>query len=252
MCLVVLQWQPKANTPLLLVANRDEFRERPTQPMHWWPEEQPPILAGKDLKAGGTWLAFNDQGRFALLTNIRPGYVGTQGNLSRGELPLAFTRQHLSIEASHRSLVPNLADYGGFNLLLGDGQRLFWFSSDHPDGQWLKPGIHSLSNHDLDTDWPKTRLARQQMQTYAEQLAENLDAPILTDTYEAAQEDLPETGVAQEVEQMLSAQTILADHYGTRCRTLVRQRQSGELSVREVQLDKQGLITLDQRFDIAT
>lgn len=250
MCLVVLRWQPDAKYPLLLVANRDEFRERPAEPMHWWPNEANPILAGKDLKAGGTWLAFNDAGHFALLTNIRPGYVGTQGKRSRGELPLAFTRERTSIEAFHKSLKPNLADYGGFNLLLGDGQRLFWFSSNHPEGQWLAPGIHSLSNHDLDTNWPKTVLARQQMQAHAEQLAEQLDAPILTDTQQAAPEDLPATGVALDVEKMLSAQTILADHYGTRCRTLVRQRLGGQLSVREVQLDKEGHCVLNQHFEI--
>ena len=250
MCLVVLRWQPNSDYPLLLVANRDEFRERPAEPMHWWASQERSILAGKDLKAGGTWLAFNDSGHFALLTNIRPGYVGTQGKLSRGELPLAFTRQRISIEAFHQSLVPNLADYGGFNLLLGDGQRLFWFSSDHPEGQWLQPGIHSLSNHDLDTNWPKTVLAEQQMQRHASQLEQELDAPILTDTREAAPENLPATGVAQEVERMLSAQTILADHYGTRCRTLVRQRHDGLLSVREVQLGMQGQATLDQLFEI--
>lgn len=250
MCLVVLRWQPNSETPLLLAANRDEFRERPAEPMHWWPSEKRPILAGKDLKAGGTWLAFDDAGRFALLTNIRPGYVGTQGKLSRGELPLAFARQNASIEAFHRSLLPSLSYYGGFNLLLGDGQRLFWFSSDHPQGQWLPPGIHSLSNHDLDTNWPKTILARQQMQAHAEQLAKTLDAPILTDTQQAAPDDLPETGVALDVEKMLSAQTILADHYGTRCRTLVRQRRNGVLSVREVQLGMQGQTTLDQLFEI--
>ncbi|MHA7880844.1 MAG: NRDE family protein [Saccharospirillum sp.] len=250
MCLVVLRWQPRAEYPLLLVANRDEFRERPAEPMHWWPKEPCAILAGRDLKAGGTWLAFDDRGRFALLTNIRPGYVGTRGKRSRGELPLAFVRQSVTIDAFHQALRPDLAEYGGFNLLLGDGRRLFWFSTDHPQGRWLAPGIHSLSNHDLDTDWPKTVLAHRQMHTYGDQLAAHLEAPILTDTRQAPDDALPQTGVPPETERMLSAQTIIAGHYGTRCRTLVRQRRHGPLNVREVQLDQQGAITLDQRFEI--
>jgi len=175
MCLAVFSWQPGSAVPLNLVANRDEFRQRPTQAMHWWPDRT--LLAGKDLQAGGTWLGFNRRGYFALLTNIRPGFIGASSAFSRGDLVRDFLQGCASIEAYHRAILPRLNDYGGFNLVLGDARRLFYFSSIHPSGQWLAPGIHGLSNDSLNTPWPKTVLAKQQMRAWGDARLQSADRP---------------------------------------------------------------------------
>lgn len=254
MCLMVLNWRPDHDWPLLLVANRDEFRERPTRAMHWWSPEDGGILAGRDLKAGGTWLAVDADGRFALLTNIRPGYVGLSGTRSRGELPVQFLTGQKTIEAFHDSLLDDLADYGGFNLVLGDRERLFWFSSDHPRGHWLEPGIHTLSNDALNTPWPKTRQAHRQMAEAGHQLEQGHlhEASILTDKATAPDSQLPQTGVPQTWEKQLSAQTITGDHYGTRCRTALRMHREGQLDVAEVQLGPSGEAISDRQFTWST
>lgn len=245
MCLIVVNWRPQHDWPLLVVANRDEFRERPTQPLHWWPPgdsgTERPILAGRDLKAGGTWLALDEAGRFALLTNIRPGYIGTQGNRSRGELPLMFLKQDRGIETFHRRLLPDLDEYSGFNLMLGDGERLFWFSSDHPRGRWLEEGIHCISNDALDTPWPKTEKARRQMTRQASLMERDFNqASILTDREMAADSTLPETGVPKDWERLLSAQTIVGERYGTRSRTWIGRYRNERIDVAETQLDDRG------------
>ena len=244
MCLMVLNWRPDHEWPLLLVANRDEFRERPTHPMHWWPgaAARGDLLAGKDLKAGGTWLAIDHSGRFALLTNIRPGYLGQSGQRSRGELPIQFLQSGQDIEDFHQHLKKDLPAYSGFNLLLGDGKRLFWVSSNHPDGRWLEPGIHTLSNDALNTPWPKTQQAQRQMAEQAEQFERgNLDTlDILADRDTAPDNTLPRTGVPLEWERQLSAQTIIGEAYGTRCRTWLRMNRHGYVGVTELQLDETG------------
>lgn len=254
MCLMVLNWRPEAEVPLLLVANRDEFRERPTEPMHWWsqPADQPAILAGRDQQAGGTWLAIGEGGDFALLTNIRPGYIGHTAERSRGELPLRFIR-HIaaggSIESFHAEVRPEITLYGGFNLLIGNARRLFWFSSNHPDGRWLEPGIHALSNDALNTPWPKTRLASQQMAADTAVLETDFSqASVLTDRAPAADAQLPTTGVPVDIERQLSAQTITGERYGTRCRTWLRVHADGGFDVEEVQLNSAGEVTDSNQF----
>ena len=250
MCLAVFSWQPGSATPLNLVANRDEFRQRPTQAMHWWPDRT--LLAGKDLQAGGTWLGFNRRGYFALLTNIRPGFIGASSAFSRGDLVRDFLQGSASIEAYHRAILPRLNDYGGFNLVLGDARRLFYFSSIHPSGQWLAPGIHGLSNDSLNTPWPKTVLAKQQMRAWGDTRLQSADRQtILTSTAIAEQQALPSTGVPLDWEQTLSAQTIVGADYGTRCRTQARQLRSGAVEVVEHQLDGHGQILTSARFNLA-
>ncbi|WP_320822279.1 NRDE family protein [Reinekea sp.] len=250
MCLAVFSWQPGSAVPLRLVANRDEFRQRPTLAMHWWPDHD--LLAGKDLQAGGTWLGFNRRGAFALLTNVRPGFIGLSSALSRGDLVREFLHGSDSIESYHRGVQARLGDYGGFNLVLGDGQRLFYFSSVHSSGQWLAPGIHGLSNDSLNTPWPKTELAKQQMRDWGEaSLPTVAQQSILTSTEIVARQQLPSTGVPLAWEQTLSAQTIVGEDYGTRCRTLARQLRSGAFEVIEQQLDAQGQIVASAEFNLA-
>ena len=227
MCLVVLNWEPGADVPLVLVANRDEFRARPTETMHWWSDQAIPMLAGRDLQAGGTWFAVDRASNFALITNIRPGYVGKAAGLSRGALPTRFIQTGADTRRFHQELLPQIDEYGGFNLLLGNREQLFWFSSDHPEGRWLEPGVHALSNDALDTPWPKVGLAKQQMHDSVRLLK----------------------AVPAEWESLLSAQTILGKEYGTRARTWLRLYQNNRISVTEAQYSPEGERNSLQQFN---
>lgn len=250
MCLVALNWNPGSETPLLLVANRDEFRARPAQPMHWWESELNPILAGRDLQASGTWFAIDRAANFALITNIRPGYVGKTAALSRGALALEFLRQGGDIRAFHRQILPTIAEYGGFNLLLGRREELFWFSSNQPQGQWLDAGIYALSNDALDTPWPKVELARAQMRDATPALIRgDIDTPVLNSRKRYPQDKLPQTGVPPEWESLLSAQMILGEEYGTRCRTWLRLYDKRRVSVTEAQFSAAGERLSVQQFN---
>ena len=250
MCLVVLDWQPANNFTLRLVANRDEFLGRPTAPMSWWPESTSSfgLLAGKDLRAGGTWLALDKRGRIALLTNIRRGYVGKSAARSRGELAIRFVESTMSAQEFLDSLQDSMADYGGFNMLVCDGRELSWFSNEYPSAHILPPGIHVLSNQALDTPWPKVIKARQQMSETLSRFESELGKlNILTDREVAPDEQLPETGVPLEWERILSAQTILTPTYATRSRCWLVADRSG-VDVLEQQLDSAGEVAEDRRF----
>lgn len=260
MCLCAVNYRPGHDWPLLLTANRDEFLDRPAEAMHWWEPSVPhdaPVLAGRDLKAGGTWLAVDAKGRIAMLTNIRPGYLGKTGQRSRGELPLAFLRQSHDISTFHQSLLPDIDQYAGFNLVLFDATGLFWFSSDHPNGQWLAPGIHGLSNDALNTPWPKVELARAQMAAHHARLeimpwqpADLANLPILADPHTQSDEQLPDTGVPRDWERILSAQTITSEHYASRCRTWIALHRSGLMQVSEAQLSPEGAVNEPQQFSL--
>ncbi len=248
MCLAVFEWSPNSEYPLRLVANRDEFRARPTAPMAWWPDN--PILAGKDLEAGGTWLGVSKDKKFALLTNIRPGFVGKKGELSRGHLVSNYLKGSMGIEAYHQQVLSDIARYAGFNLILGDTKQLFWFSSNHKEGTWLTEGIHAVSNDALNTPWPKLLLAKKQLMEQRELLTSTLtNHGILQSAKQAARNQLPITGVPLEWEEKLSAQTINGADYGTRCRTHMVLRRDHYMRVAEQQIDQNGNITSVAQFE---
>lgn len=251
MCLLAFNWRPNHSIPLILVANRDEFHERPAMPMHWWSGNQGnpfELLAGKDLKAQGTWLGFNRAGRFAFLTNIRPGFIGVEGARSRGDIPLMFLNSNSSIQQIAQSLKENIDQFAGFNLIVGEPESLYWMSSNTPDLQPVKPGVHALSNDALDTPWPKVTMARQQMSDYGVQLETQLDGSgLLMDCNRATDIELPDTGIPLEWERLLSSQLIVSEHYGTRSRCLFRL-SGGQYDVVDQQLDKTGVVVTEQRF----
>lgn len=199
------------------------------------------MLAGKDLQAGGTWFAIDRVGNFALITNIRPGYVGKSAAQSRGHLPQRFIQTGGDIRAFHQQILPQIREYGGFNLLLGNREQLFWFSSDHPQGRYLDAGTHCLSNDALSTPWPKVVLAGQQMERSLEQLQNGaIDTEVLDSTARFPETELPSTGVAPEWESLLSAQTIVGADYGTRSRTWLRLYSHSGISVTEAQYSPEG------------
>jgi len=215
MCLIAFRWQPDADRPLIMAANRDEFHERPTRALGWWRWPEGP-LAGRDEKAGGTWMAADRTGRFAAVTNFRDPDAGA-GERSRGELPLAWLASDRSAGDFARNLHGRREAWGPFNLVFGDADAL-WIVGTHADPAPVAPGIHALSNHLLDTPWPKSIRAVRRMESWLERPGGDLDGllDLLDDRQPAADDELPDTGVGREVEALLSAPFIVSERYGTR------------------------------------
>src|SRR5450432_3539824 len=149
MCLILIAWQGHAKHPCVIAANRDELHSRPTAAAQWWPS-QPPILAGRDLSAGGTWLGITRTGRFAALTNYRGAAQRRADTPSRGTLVASILSSADSIAQTLEHLRSVSADYNGFNLLFCDGERLAVYESMRGAGRELGPGIYGLSNDLLD------------------------------------------------------------------------------------------------------
>ena len=215
MCLIAFRWQPDAAQPLIMAANRDEFHDRPTRAMMWWHWPEGP-LAGRDEKAGGTWMAADRTGRFAAITNFRDPDAGS-GERSRGELPLAWLNSDQRAGEFARDLYARRQAWGPFNLVLGDFTEL-WNVGTHAEPAPVAPGIHALSNHLLDTPWPKSIRAVRGMERCLERHSGNMDGllDLLDDRQPAPDDELPDTGVGRELEAMLSAPFIVSERYGTR------------------------------------
>ena len=145
MCLIVFAYQTQPENDLVLAANRDEFVARPTAPAGFW-DEHPDLLAGRDLRAGGTWLGVDRTERFAAVTNFRDGFSEAKGKVSRGGLPSDFLSGRLSPEAYARQVFERKNDYNGFNLLVADREAL-WYVSDREEAgpKRLLPGCREFT-----------------------------------------------------------------------------------------------------------
>lgn len=230
MCLIVVGWRAHPDFPLVVAANRDEFYARPTAPAgHWLDHSQ--IVGGRDLEAGGTWLGVTDTGRFAAVTNVRePG--SPKGSRSRGKL----TRNFLLGEESAGDYLAGIEGpaYSGFNLLVSDGNGLWYGSNRDGVPRELPPGIYGLSNHLLDTPWPKLVAARERFSAalHALPAVEGL-FDILADDGIVADDFLPRTGVPLEWERRLSAIFVRSADYGTRASTVLTRNARGVIRVEE-------------------
>ncbi|MBS7662872.1 NRDE family protein [Pseudomonas lalucatii] len=225
MCLIVFAWRPSHPLPLVLAANRDEFYERPSQPLAAW-EDAPNIYGGRDLQAGGTWLAAGPQGRYAALTNIRDPRQPPFGR-SRGELPLQFLQGELEPEAFLTELAERAGNYSAFNLLVGDAKQLWFLNSREGIARQLEEGLYGFSNADLDTPWPKVEKGKALL---SECLVEP-QVPALLDLLHDAQQPpdsaLPDTGVGLNTERLLSGIFIATRSYGTLASTALLVRADG-------------------------
>jgi len=219
MCLIVFAWRPGDARPLIVAANRDEFHARPTQALAPW-NEAPGVYAGRDLEAGGTWLGVGPQGRFAALTNIRdPGQpLGTR---SRGELVAGYLRGELSVEAYLEKVADEAQHYSGFNLLVGDGHKLGYLHGGDAAPRLLSAGVYGLSNAALDTPWPKLVKAREGLREQLDEADPQKLFGLLGDDRQAADAELPNTGVGVATERLLSSVFIASQNYGTRASTVL-------------------------------
>lgn len=246
MCLLLFAWRPDAPRTLVLAGNRDEFHDRPAAPADWWDGN---ILGGRDLRAGGSWLAAHRDGRFAVVTNYREPLVEGRGPRSRGELVTAFLESDATPARFARELAARSSHYAGFNLLLGSPDELIYFSNRGRGPELIEPGIYGLSNHLLDTPWPKLERTRARFRELLEHGAdtESLLA-MLADRTPAAADDLPDTGIGPEWERLLSSPFILSPRYGTRCTTVMRMLEDKEMELIERRFEPDGTVAGQSRF----
>ena len=230
MCLILVAWQCHPAFPLVVAANRDEFYQRPTVAAGPWPDH-PDLWGGRDLEAGGTWLAVRGDGRFAAVTNVRePGVP--QGALSRGTLPRDFLLGDEPPGAFAEALAG--LDHSGYNLVLADREDLWWCSNRAPGPQRLGPGLYGLSNRLLDSPWPKVVKAKARFREALEALPDLEPCfDLLADPAPAPDADLPDTGVPLEWERLLSSVFIHAPTYGTRASTVLTRDPDGRFQVAE-------------------
>lgn len=274
MCLIVFNWQPvhqhsPASLPwLVLAANRDEFHQRATAPLHYW-SDHPQILAGRDLQQMGSWLGITTTGRFAAVTNIRRPGVAT-GTRSRGELVNDFLLGTLTPQQHAEQLLHSAADYGLFNLLIGTADSLCYVRNwPQPHMEAVQPGMHVLSNAALDSDWPKARQARNQLYHWLMRQTNKTEqhkpqqhqmeqpgqlSHLLTDSSRWPDFMLPDTGVPLAWERLLSPQKIISPEYGTRSSSsLIAHSLKGQLDavMEEQQWHPDGTAAELRRFRIS-
>jgi len=240
MCLIAFAWDCHPRFALALIANRDEIHARPALAAAPQPDAAH-VVGGRDAEAGGSWLQLSTRGRLAAVTNVRDGPAAPDRPRSRGALVVDFARAELSAGRFCATLAGQAAQFGRFNLLLWDGNAMRVLSN-HPavaDAE-VAPGLHALSNAALDAPWPKAVRARERLSDWLDSpaavAAEPVLAPLfeaLADPAEAADADLPSTGVPLEWERRLSAAFIRGDTYGTRCSTVVLVDRDGGLWLHE-------------------
>jgi uncharacterized protein with NRDE domain len=244
MCLILVAWRGHPDYPCVIAANRDEFHARAAERAHWWAVERHPetarVLAGRDLSAGGTWLGITRHGRFAALTNFR-GAVRHDDAPSRGTLVAEILRSEDDVSKVLDYLRAVGPRYNGFNVIFSDGERLAVYESAVGAGRELAPGIYGLSNHLLDTPWPKVQNAKSALTTALTLLPDTrATLALLRDDEPAPEELVPRTGLSREWERLLSSAFIRAPDYGTRCSTIISIDRGGAVSFEEWTWDAAG------------
>jgi uncharacterized protein with NRDE domain len=250
MCLILFAWKTHKNFPLILIANRDEFYERPTAPAAFW-EDAPGLLAGRDLRAGGTWLGITRKGGLAALTNYRDPATMKDVAPSRGKLVSDFLLGRRTPEAYLHWLSPRSGRYNGFGLLVGNPDELYYFSNRGAQIRLL-PGIHGISNHLLDTPWPKVERGKQAFRDLLEKKKTpplEMMFALLADRSRPPDERLPDTGVGLERERVLSPLFIESPVYGTRSSTVLLIDRRGRVTFVERVFNGDTDPRMTSRFD---
>jgi len=248
MCLILFAHQCHPKYPLVVAANRDEFFRRPTAQAHWWDRNSEiAVLAGKDLELGGTWMGISRSGRFAAVTNIRDPSQTSAKPKSRGLLCADYLFGCLPPQDYLATLATSLQDFAGFNLLLGDGDNLYYLNNGaNQDNavRSLPPGVFGLSNGLLDAPWPKVTKGKQGLQQLLTKPTLDTDSLItlMADRNQANDGELPDTGVPLELERTLSAAFISNAQrlYGTRCSTALLMHADKQIRFSEQNYDSAG------------
>ena len=220
MCLILAAWDAHPEYTLVVAANRDEFFERTSVPMHWWADV--PVLGGRDQTAGGSWMTLSASGRFAAVTNVRD-FTRPDAEFSAGTAsPADYCRE-----------LPG-DEYTGYNALVTDLETLWWTSNWAGAALPLDAGVYGVSNAALDTPWPKVVSGKQR---FADALAAGADVhdlfDVLADDAVAPDEHLPDTGVGLELERLVSPAFISSPDYGTNASTVLRIRRDRSYDIEE-------------------
>lgn len=249
MCILAWDWNALSGT-LLLIGNRDEWYARPTLGLHHWADA--PILAGRDVQAGGTWLGVARGRRMAALTNVRSTAAPKTPAPSRGRLVQEFLESDATAVEHLQGLLPRTGVYNAFNLLVWDGTTVALLESRHGRIQALQQGVVALSNGDFDAPWPKTERLRLALDSALAQPEAPQDAALLAllqDNWTPPDDALPATGVPLQWERGLAPVFVQSPLYGTRCSSVLRLDTFGaQFTMRE--RDDQGHWSL-QRHELA-
>jgi uncharacterized protein with NRDE domain len=242
MCLLVFAWKTNPDYPLVFAGNRDELHARPALPAGFW-EDVPQVLGGRDLEASGTWLGITTGGRFAVVTNYRAGLDPAKAPRSRGELTADYLYSDISGDTFIQAVAKHANEYGAFSLIVGNHDALWYFSNrGEPEPRKVLPGIHGLSNHLLDTPWPKvTRsIARMESLVKTQMLTNDTLFTLLAERTPAAETQLPDTGIGRERERQMSPVFVVNPVYGTRCSSVVFLHADGQARFAERRFDAAG------------
>jgi uncharacterized protein with NRDE domain len=250
MCLIAFALDYHPRYSLVLAANRDEFLDRETEPAGFW-RDAPHLLAGRDRLAGGTWLGVTTAGKLAAVTNYRDPRQQVADPPSRGALVADYLRDGKMTAADlHAQLFHSGNSYDGFNLIYGTFSELHYFTNRGGSSGPITPGIHALSNHLLDTRWPKLVEAKNRLKAILQQEEPGVDElfKAMADPTPFADELLPDTGIGPEFERFLSPIFIRGERYATRSTTVLLVSRSGEVTFCEQSHDAPGLMPLRFEF----
>jgi uncharacterized protein with NRDE domain len=257
MCLALIAFAVHPRYRLIVAANRDEYHARPAAASAWWDEG---FLAGRDLRGGGTWLGLDRRGRFALLTNVREPSRHDPTAPSRGAFVPSLLTATEPPSVSLPAQVRAGAAHNGFNLVAGDSNELLWGSNRAEAPRNLGPGLYGVSNHLLDTPWPKVERTKAAFRHWCRIENDSGGADDLTpllallhDTARAPDAELPTTGVTLERERLLSPPFIIGTDYGTRCSTVLTITSDGHGHWIERSFDSAGraIGEVEYRFAVA-
>lgn len=243
--------QVHPDIPLIVAANRDEFHARPAAAADYW-QDHPRVLAGRDLEAGGTWLGMATSGRFAAVTNFSETPPEPLPPRSRGDLVSDFLAGDEAPQPYLQTVAAHAREYRGFNLLAGHWSDLWYYSNRIAEPQRLPPGTYGLSNHLLDTAWPKVRRGKSALAAFEEaekhpDVDELLE--LLVDETRPADRELIEAGLQPEVARRVAPCFIRGPVYGTRASTVVLWHRSGRVQFTEVRFNERGRAQGRSDFD---
>ena len=231
MCLILFAWRVHPEYPLVFAGNRDEAYGRASAPAAFWADD-PEIFGGRDLEKGGSWLGLTRTGRLAAVTNFRDRRASTAAQRSRGELVAQYLHGADEPRAYLEAITRRGSDYGGFTLIAGELERLYCMSNRAPGIAEIVPGLHGLSNHLLDTPWPKVAQGIERVSALMEADERGLVRGLfsaLADRTVAPDAELPDTGVGLQRERELSCAFVAGERYGTRASTVLLVRRDNEV-----------------------
>lgn len=230
MCLILFAYDAHPEYPLVFAGNRDEFYGRPTARADFW-DDAPHVLGGRDLKAEGTWLGVTRRGHWATVTNVRDQMPHREDAPSRGHLVADYLTKEPPPDEYLQTVAGRADRYNGFNLLVGTPETVSYFSNRDGTPRSVEPGLHGMSNAQLDEPWPKVERGVSGLQVVLdEDVTADAVLDVLDDRRPAPDDELPDTGVGLNTERMLSPPFIEGEKYGTRASTVLLMHRSGTVT----------------------